>query len=217
MYGEAAQLRMQVMKRALATYHAAVFAAQRETVFARVLSQLQEASRVVHSREGAGVASGYERARLNIALRLAESRREQVRADVTELQARLAVQLGVLVHAIVLPTALTQLSLVEAEQLSRADGTGRQDLKHAQRALSLAERAQQRAAFSWLPELELSAGLKRADSAGSANGYGYALFGSLSIPVFDRGQGERATAGALYRLARARREAMARAIREVGS
>jgi outer membrane protein TolC len=85
-------------------------------------------------------------------------------------------------------------------------------VQQARESLRLAGVAEDQADWAWFPTLELGGGMKRANNFGADSGYGYVVGVSLSIPLFDHGQAQRAQAEAQRALATARTEALTRTI-----
>jgi len=196
----------------LLAYYDVVIAELRVDVLADAASNLEEAARVLDRREAAGSASGYESTRFAIATQLGASRLAEARGVLASARARLGALLGV-------PSgwsiAATELELIApgAEDAIVADrGASRPAIARARESVRLADQAEDRAGWAWVPAIELGAGMKRANDSGADDGHGYVVGVSLDIPLFDHGQAERERAGAQRALATARSQALARRI-----
>lgn len=172
------------------------------------LDQLVEALR---AREREGESSGFDRMR-------AERERAEVEIDLVEARQGLSRARSVLAALVGLPAAelAAEGSLLPGgvpptrEQLLAA-AMSRGDLilleAEAERADRLARAARRRL----IPDPVLAAGTKSKQEAGVKESG--PVFGiSFALPVFDRGQGDRAVARAEGALLRARREALERTI-----
>ncbi len=138
-----------------------------------------------------------------------ESQLAEARGALASARARLAGLLGLPVESLRVAPALEVMPHRDETVVGR-DATTRPGAEQARASLRFAQEAERRARWAWLPTLELGAGVKRADNAGANSGRGYALGVSLSIPLFDHGQGVRLQARAQHALASARSEALAR-------
>lgn len=212
MHAEASLVRTDAVLEAVLAYHDVVLAQARTEVLAQSVADLEEAERVLDRREAAGSASGYESTRLALASELGRSHLAQAHGDLDAAKARLAGLLDVPVQSLSVTGDLTLISAAQEATLAAGAGERHEALKRARKSQRLADKARNRAAWTWLPTLEFGAGLKRANNFGMANGYGYAIGAALDIPLFDRGQAERARAKAQHELARARTHALTRTI-----
>lgn len=212
MRAEASLSRSDATLDAVLAYYDVVLAEHRVEVLSQSVSNLEEAARVLARREAAGSASGYESTRLAIASELSRSRLAEAHGALDSAKARLAPLIGVRPESLRVATGLSLLSPSDEAALARAGGETRQAVRQARESQRLAGEAEDRAAWAWLPTLELGGGMKRANDTGSSNGYGYVIGASLSIPLFDHGQAQRAQAEAQRALATARTEALTRTI-----
>lgn len=197
---------------AVLVYYDVVLAERRAEVLARSVENLEEAARVLERREAAGAASGYESTRLGIASELSRSHLAEARGALESAKARLAALLGVRAELLHVGSALHLISESDAAALARGRGESRRAVQQTRESLRLADEAEDRADWAWVPALELVGGMKRANDVGAEDGHGYVLGVSLGIPLFDHGQAERAQAKAQRALAVARSEALSRTI-----
>lgn len=212
MRAEASLARTEGILAAVMAYYDVVLATRRADILAQSLDHLGEAARVLVSKEAAGEASGYESTRLAVASEIGRSHLVVARAALESQKVRLAILLGRRSESLRVATGLTLMSAAEEAALARRGGAMQPAVQQARESQRLAGEAEDRAAWAWLPALELGAGMKRANNAGSASGYGYVLGASLSLPFFDRGQAEREPAEAQRALAAARAEALTRTL-----
>ncbi|MFT5358032.1 MAG: cobalt-zinc-cadmium efflux system outer membrane protein [Polyangiales bacterium] len=188
---------------ALHAYFDAALASQRVDVLAHALGNLEEAARIQTQREAAGVVSGYESTRLSIASELARSRHIEAVGTYESARARLAVLLG---EQDVTVDPELRLSELGSEAALLAQTEERQALVHARQAEGLADEAERRSRFAWLPTLQLGGGLNRTNTGG----LGYILGVQVSLPIFNRGQNLRAEALAQQSLQAAQSDALRR-------
>jgi cobalt-zinc-cadmium efflux system outer membrane protein len=167
---------------------------------------------VLERRQSAGSASGYEQARLNIECELSRSHWAEARASLESDKKRLAALLGQSSGALSIEADLTLISPEREQMLARAERVGPESLGLSQEAERYASRASEHALWSWFPTIELGAGLKRANNAGSADGLGYFVGANMGLPFFDRGQGQMAQAEAARVLSSARSDALSRRV-----
>lgn len=210
MRAEASLSRTDAVLRAVLAYYDVVLAKQRAVVLSQSVDDLEEAARVLASREAAGTASGYERTRLSIASELSRSHLAEARGALTSKKARLAVLLGIRPEDLRVTTPLTLISATDEAALAQRGEASRDAVRYARESQRLAGEAEVRADWAWLPTVELGGGMKYVSDLGG--GYGYVVGVSLSIPIFDHGQALRAEADARQRLAAARTEALTRTL-----
>lgn len=204
---EAALARTRAALAAALAYYEVVLAERRVALLADAARDLDEAARVLARRESAGSASGYESARLSIARELGRSRLAEAEGALARSKVRLAVLLDVDPEALEVSTALAPMPAADGAALAER-GAGRPALAHARRAAELAEQAESRAAWAWLPSLELAGGVKRVSDLGG--GVGYVVGVSLGLPIFDWGQALREGTQAQRALSAARADALLR-------
>ena len=207
-HSQASQLRTQAALEAVLAYIDVILAEQRMRLLSQSLENLDEAARVLRERETAGAASGYESTRLAIESELTRSRLAKARMKLEGAKSRLAVLLDVKADTLRTEDLLPPLSASEEATLIAQATTATKSLQHARQSQDLASKAEARAAWTWLPALELWAGFKRANNFGALDGYGYSIGASIDLPVFDHGQAQRQQAQAQHVLAKARSEAL---------
>lgn len=206
---DAAVIRAEAVEGALLAFYGGLAAERRLRSYQETQEAIDEASRVVRSREATGEASGYASARLAIEAELARSRLEEARLQASTRRALLAALLG----APAPPERLSGTLDVEAAPALAAllsDAASRRPERAALRdAESAAGRARSAADFAWVPRLDLSGGYNRQQGQ-SENivGHGYTVRLAVEIPLFDHGQRERAESAAASSGVTARREAL---------
>jgi cobalt-zinc-cadmium efflux system outer membrane protein len=194
---------------------AQLIAAQtRERELAAARDRLQGVADVLAKREAAGDAAGFDRLRAEREVLDLEADRATSAAERTRAQAALAgffmgpLDPSTLVaapSAPVMDTLPAIEALVERAEANRGELTAlRKETESAQVAGRAAERR-------WIPEPELVAGTKSSSIGGGDIG---SVFGvQATIPLFDRGQPERALAQARASRAQARIEAFRQLLR----
>jgi cobalt-zinc-cadmium efflux system outer membrane protein len=194
---------------------AQLIAAQtRERELAAARDRLQGVADVLAKREAAGDAAGFDRLRAEREVLDLEADRATSAAERTRAQAALAgffmgpLDPSTLVaapSAPVMDTLPAIEALVERAEANRGELTAlRKETESAQVAGRAAERR-------WIPEPELVAGTKSSSIGGGDVG---SVFGvQATIPLFDRGQPERALAQARASRAQARIEAFRQLLR----
>jgi len=210
MKAEASLTRTNAVLDAVFAYYDVVIGELRITVREEQARQLDEAARVLRKREKAGTVSGYESTRLAIASEIARSQLAETRGSLLAAKARLAGLLGITVDSLAVDTTLSVAALPSETALAQGGATDRDVAAHARDAQDAAAAAQARAAWTWLPAIQLEAGLNLESEFETRHGYVAGL--SLSVPVFDRGQGVRAEAAAQVALARTRAAAWTRSV-----
>ncbi len=209
---EASLSRNEAILKAVLTFYDVALAEERVQVLSDAVANLDEAARVQARKQSAGSVSGYEGARLSIESELSRSRLTEAEAAWGSEKVRLAALLGQSTASLDLEADLTLLSKARREALARASGAERPALKLAQTSAQKVSEAKRRAAFSWFPTVEIGAGLKRANNAGADDGFGYFVGANIGLPLFDYGQGQKATASAQQTLIAARTEALTRQV-----
>jgi len=173
------------------------------------VARLDELVRVLSAREKEGESSGFDRMR-------AERERAEVGADLSEARAQLGRARSVLAGALAIdsqtlkaegaleaPAPLPTMEEVRAQALERGD-------VHALRADAEGARLSSRAASRRIiPEPTLNAGTK-ATRVPDSTSRGAVLGVSISLPLFDRGQGAEAVARVEASLFEARGRQLAR-------
>lgn len=209
---EAALARTAGVVDALLAFYDVVLAERRVELLSQALANLEEAARVLATREEAGSASGYESTRLTIARELSRSDLAEASGGLTAARIRLGGLLEVAPEAMRVTHELTLLSAEAEAVLLGGPGPPRESLRQARESAHLADEASVRARWAWFPVLELGGGVKRSDNFGEDSGYGYVVGLSLALPLFDHGQAERQQADAQRALAQARSMALTRSL-----
>lgn len=193
-----ARIQSEAVQRALDAYYRAIAADARADIAADAVARLTEASRVLARREQEGVASGYERTRVDIETELAQSRLRQLQSEAQAHLHTVALLLGLEPGTIELGGDLA----VSAELVTGADVAGRRSQSLEQQAIAHAREAQDEAGWAWVPDLSVTGGVRLGMADDTR--YGYVAGLALSIPLFSRGQDLRARARASRNMAQAR-------------
>ena len=166
----------------------------------------------VRARASAGDASGYDLSRLEIELAAHDDLLSEAEQELTAARRSLATLLGEPggmldasdpLELPARPAAVT--ALVETSRTARWDYLGSlRRVEQAEHELSSARRA-------WIPTLQLSGGIKTSD-LGTETATGYTAGLSLSLPLFDHGQAQRASAVANKKLALSEARTLERAV-----
>ena len=173
---------------------------------------LANAVEIVRKRTSAGTASGYDLQRMQLELAAYD---DLIAAAQTQLAiARL--ELGALagipggadaIDAVIVPPDPPALAVLLGAPLA-----ARPDVRAAAARRDAAGALARSARRGWIPELALTAGYMRQDVSADATASGYSATLGLSLPVFDRGQDDRARALARRRAADAERQIIARTV-----
>lgn len=175
---------------ALQLFYAALHAESERAELARAVARLERGAGTLARRHEAGTASGYDRLRVELELALAASQLRQSEAGAARMRTQLSTQLG-------LAAAPVQLAGELGPPLGAApEATERPSSERLAQAAQHARSARGEASDSWLPTVQLKGGMIVADTATTSAGLGYVAGVSLGLPVFQRGQGVRAQAGA---------------------
>jgi outer membrane protein, heavy metal efflux system len=183
-------------------------ATARERALTHGLERLRELATVLAHREDAGDAAGFDRLRVEREVMDAEAQRATAAADKRRAQTVLAGLLRIPDPASIEPVNVIGESPVRAslaEYTAHADAA-RADLRAMRHDADAARFAGDAAARRWLPEPEIVAGSK-SSNAGSGD-TGSIVGVRLAVPLFDRGQTERAAAAARAGQARVEAEAL---------
>jgi cobalt-zinc-cadmium efflux system outer membrane protein len=173
---------------------------------------LAQAVEIVRRRTAAGAASGYDLQRIELELAAYD---DLIAAAETQLGAA-RIELGALVGmaggadaagALELPADPPALEALLGEAVR-----GRAEYRAAGARLDGARALSRAADRAWIPDLAVSAGVMAQDVGGGSTASGYTAGLSLSIPIFDRGQAERARAEAQRRAAEADRRVLEREV-----
>lgn len=156
--------------------------------------ELAAAVQTIRTRSARGDAAGYDLDRLELELGSFDDLIADAEAELTAARGTLARLVG---EPEGLFDAATDLDLPSppgaVERLAASGSTQRGDYQAATLRGRQAEREAASASRSWVPDLVLTGGLKTAD-LGTETATGYVVGVSLDIPLFQRGQGDRARA-----------------------
>ena len=199
------------------TFAELVAAQIRERELSQTRDRLREVAGVLAQREAAGESAGFDRLRAEREVVDVETDRAIAAAERTRAQARLT---SFFADASPLSTPSTILAaegvtprpdLPPLEGLIDRAETTRGELLALQREVAAAELAERAAGRRAIPEPEIVAGTKTSTFGGGDVGTVVTLQGSL--PLFDRGQPERALARARANEAQARARVLRAALR----
>ncbi len=186
----ATDLTLGLAAQALGLFYSALALERRLTLLRAGQDVLDEVSRVLASRQAAGEASGYERARLALEAELGRSQLAQASSELAITLEQLAALLGeadgsrqVRGDFEVAPPPPVDALLARARQNHPL-------LRSLETRLDLAQRARNASSTAWIPQFEIFGGYNH--QGGAQEGHGYDVGLSLDLPFFDRGQGERA-------------------------
>lgn len=167
---------------------------------------LARAAEVVRKRSGAGAASGYDQQRIELEL----AAYDDLLASAEDEHARSRAALGGLI-GVAAVDATSELTLPPTPAPAETLVPGAVEARGDHRAAGLrAEAAAQRGALAdrgWIPELGVAAGAMSTE-VGTDTAFGYTVGLTLSLPLFDRGQGDRARAAAERQAAAAARRVL---------
>jgi cobalt-zinc-cadmium efflux system outer membrane protein len=173
---------------------------------------LVQAVEIVRRRAGAGAASGYDLQRIELELAAYDDLIAGAEAQLGTAR----IELGALVGLPAGADAAGPLELPgEPPPLEALLGDAvpaRADYRAAGARLEGAAALARAAGRAWVPALTMSGGFMAQDVAGGSAASGYTAGLSLSVPVFDRGQADRARAAAQRRAAEADRRVLEREI-----
>lgn len=197
--GDATQATLELVIAGLRVFDDAARARLHVEILTNARAALVRAVEIARQRGKAGAASGYEIQRFE--LELAAHDDELVSAQIELRRAR--AQLAMLVGRTGELDAATNLDLpatVPPVESLRARATDRGDLRAARLRGEAAARRAGAAGRGWVPTPTLTGGAMTAD-LGDRTATGYVVGVELSLPVFDRRQGDRARARADRRIA----------------
>lgn len=190
----ASSVGQELAARALGLFYAALALERRTDLLREAQGVLDEVSRVLSSRQAAGEASGYERARLALEAELGRSRLERASAERAVTIQELAALLGADEAR---ATVRGDFEVADPAPLDELMARAREShplLRSLEVQVDLARRARSAADTAWIPRFEIFGGYNL--QIGPQAGHGYAVGVVLDVPVFDRGQGEQAEASA---------------------
>lgn len=190
----ASRVGLELSARALALFYGALAAERRVTLLNGAQEVLDEAARVLSSRQAVGEASGYERARLSLEAELGRSRLARAALGLSVSVQELAALLGEGDSTRAVSGDFDVARPAPLDELLARAAEGRPELRSLDSRMTIARRARSAADTAWIPSFALLAGYNRQD--GTQVGHGYTVGLRVDIPLFDRGQGERAEADA---------------------
>lgn len=190
-------------------------AQQRRIILEESIAELRRLAEAIAVRVRAGEAAGYERLRIEVEAAAVEDGLRGALLDERQVQANALRLLGPEVKALPplqgalapareVPDGATLLAELEAR---------RADLRALTLEAQGAESARRAAGRGWIPEPTVSAGAQLLDVGQEGSGVGYVVGISLTLPLFQRGQGGAARAEARQALAEARRASLLHAAR----
>jgi cobalt-zinc-cadmium efflux system outer membrane protein len=197
---------------ALRRFRTAAYERARGELLRAERAALVRAVEIVRRRTSAGAAAGYDLQRIELELAAYDDR---IAAAETEL-ATARLELGAIIGLPAGVDAAGALALPAdpppLEALLGGGVRGRAEYRAAAARLEAARALSRAAGRAWIPDFTVSAGFMAQDAAdgGSASGYTAGL--SLSVPVFDHGQADRARAAAQRRAAEADQLVLAREV-----
>lgn len=182
----------------------------RDTEYLRLRVALMTAERaalaravdIVARRAKAGEASGYDQQRLQLELAAYDDTIASSTIDLRAAQRRLATLLGRSGGRVDAAGELALAAVPAFEALLSNALARRGDYRAAQRRIAAAAEERAAAERTWVPGLEVSAGVMSSD-IGTESATGYVAGLSFNLPIFDRGAAARARADAAGRAATA--------------
>ncbi len=164
--------------------------------------RMAEAARVVTRRRDEGQLSGYDAARIELALELARSRVGEAKALYASLQQELALRIGTSPQALALrgslwPRVTSQVATPPSESPA---------LTALRSAAGVARRAEEPANAVWMPTISATAGLRIITT--DQLEYGYVAGLSVNLPIWTGTSALRKQAKAHARLLRSRARAV---------
>jgi len=198
LHGDAARLDAEATRRRTAVearkrFWAVAHDQARHGVVAAWLMRLQSAETLVSAREDAGEGSAYDSLRMAREVRRASSDLRRVEVDREGAWLELLALTGPMAAPSTWPRVAGTLAPAASAAQDGANHSHRPDLRAWSRRSEAAGLDAEAAGRGWVPELGLSAGWKSVDQGG-ARDHGFAAGLSLSIPLFDHGQGDEARA-----------------------
>lgn len=207
-----ARARAQLRHEAVAVFYAAVGAAERRVALAASRDRGARLAQVIATREKAGEASGYDRIRIGLESAAIEDLLRGVALAEKRATAAALALLGPEYDR--LPKLEGSVGAgpppVETRALAQALETRRADLQALRHDADAAETARQAAARGWIPDVTLSGGVQLLDAGRPNETRGYVAGVGVTLPFFQRRQGEGARAEAQQSLAEARRASLTR-------
>jgi cobalt-zinc-cadmium efflux system outer membrane protein len=200
---EVDRARLLLLVDALETYDDAARARRVLAVLRETRAPLAAALAAIEKRAAAGEVAAYDAARLELEVAAYDDRIAETATGVTALQRAAALLTGDPDGTWTPADPLDPPAPPgDVEALVAAAVTTRDDLRSARLRVAAAEQAGRAADRAWVPTPVVTGGFKAVD-LGPGTGFGYVVGLGLDLPIFDRGQGERAAADADRSLAAA--------------
>ena len=190
---EATAGKVELVVEALRVFDDAARARQQVELLTAARTLLARAVEVARQRGKAGDAAGYQVQRFEVELAAHDDEITTANIELGRLRGRLAALVGRTGELDA--TTSFDLPAVPALDALLAKAGSRGDLRAAQLRIEGASRRVSAAERGWVPQPSLMLGAMTAD-LGEQTGTGYVAGLTVTIPVFDRGQGERARAAA---------------------
>jgi len=190
---DAASTELQRVIEALRVFDDAARARQQLELLANARTLLAGAVEIARQRGKAGDAAGYQVQRFELELAAHDDEITSARIELSRLRLRLATLIGRTGELDA--SARFELPVVPPIERLLATANGRGDLRATQLRGEAATRRLAAASRAWVPMPSLMFGAMTAD-LGDQTGTGYVAGLTLTLPVFDRGQADRARAAA---------------------
>lgn len=206
--GEGARFALELS--ALRSFRLAQYEKARLELLRAERAALADAVEVVRKRAAAGDTSGYDLQRIELELAGYD---DLLSASGAQLDAA-RVELGLWVGAPMMDAAGTlSLPAMPAPLPAALDESvgGRPELRAAAARQAGARALDRAGRRGWIPELVLSAGAMHQELGGDESGWGYTAGVALALPIFERGQADRARARAQQQRAEATAQLATRA------
>jgi cobalt-zinc-cadmium efflux system outer membrane protein len=186
----------------LRVFHQTAYARLRLELLRTEGGALARAAEIVEKRSRAGASSGYDARRIALELAAYDDLIASAETELLAARSRLGALVGV--DAADASSTLELPALPAAPPPAAGDAAveARGDHRAARRRQDAADALERLADRGWIPDLGVSVGGMAADVE-DATAFGYTLGLTLTLPIFDRGQAERARARAIRRLAQA--------------
>jgi cobalt-zinc-cadmium efflux system outer membrane protein len=204
--------RFALTMQALRTFRTAAYEYARLELLRAERAALASAVEIVRKRTAAGTASGYDLQRIQLELAayddLIAAAHTQLATARLELGAVAGIPEGAdAAEQVALPSDPPALAVLLGDALA-----GRPDVRATAARGDAADALARSARRGWIPELSLTAGYMRQNVSADIAASGYSAILGLSLPIFDRGQDDRARALVQRRAAEAERQIIARTV-----
>ena len=206
----AAQTKHEAVIEALRVYDDCARARLHVQLLTDARTALVRAVEIARQRSKTGAASGYEVQRFELELATHDDELAAAQIELRRARAQLAMLVGRTGELDATGT-LDVPANVPALGTLLAKANDRGDLRAARLREQSARQRETAAGRGWVPLPTFTAGAMTTD-LGTETGTGYVAALSLSIPIFDRGQGDRARAAADRQLAKAESQWLQRQI-----